>query len=505
VTRRRKPNREVPLLILAGVIALALLSPLVLVALDAHSAGWGEIHRTLFRSRSAMLLRHTVVLALIVAVLAAAIGTAMAWLTERTALPARRLWTVLLVLPVAIPDFVVGYAWHSFAPHLAPLVGASIVMTLGTYPLVYLPVAAALRRADPSMEEAAHSLGVGRAATFVRVTLPLVRTAILGGCVLVVLTVISEYGAFEILGYQTFTTEIFTEFQFDSRAAGALAIPLVLLGLVALLTEGLIPRRPVTGSTPRRTVRPARLRRLTVAAMLAMAALVALGVGVPVGTIVYWMASGQHTTLPATATVATATWTTLSYAAAGAAVAVVLALPVALVSFRRSTVPRAVLERGTYVTKALPGVVIALSLVFFATRYAFGLYETSTLLVAAYVILNFPLALVCVKASVAHVPPRLTDVGRSLGRGPAAVFMRVTLPLLAPGLLAGFCLVFLTAVTELTATLVLAPIGVQTLATQFWAFQQNIAYSAAAPYALVMVALAVIPGALLGLWFDRER
>ena len=162
------------------------------------------------------------------------------------------------------------------------------------------------------------------------------------------------------------------------------------------------------------------------------------------------------------------------------------------------------LERSTYVTKALPGVVIALSLVFFATRYAFGLYETSTLLVAAYVILNFPLALVCVKASVAHVPPRLTDVGRSLGRGPVAVFLRVTLPLLAPGLLAGFCLVFLTAVTELTATLVLAPIGVQTLATQFWAFQQNIAYSAAAPYALVMVALAVIPGTLLGLWFDRD-
>jgi iron(III) transport system permease protein len=505
VTRRRRPGREVPLLVVAGVIALALLSPLVLVALDAHSAGWGEIHRTLFRSRSAMLLRHTVVLAVVVSVLAAVIGTAMAWLTERTALPARRLWTVLLVLPVAIPDFVVGYAWHSFAPRLAPLVGASIVMTLGTYPLVYLPVAAALRRADPSMEEAAHSLGVGRAATFFRVTLPLVRTAILGGCVLVVLTVISEYGAFEILGYQTFTTEIFTEFQFDSRAAGALAIPLVILGLLVLLTEGLIPRRTVAGSAPRRAVRPAPLRRLAVPAMVAMAALVALGVGVPVGTIVYWMASGQHTTLPATASVGTATWTTLSYSAAGAAVAVVLALPVALISFRRSTIPRAVLERSTYVTKALPGVVIALSLVFLATRYVFGLYETSTLLVAAYVILNFPLALVCVKASVAHVPPRLTDVGRSLGRGPVTVFARVTLPLLAPGLLAGFCLVFLTAVTELTATLVLAPIGVQTLATQFWAFEQNIAYSAAAPYALVMVALAVIPGVLLGLWFDRAR
>jgi iron(III) transport system permease protein len=505
VTRRRRPAREVPLLVVAAIIALALLSPLALVALDAHSAGWTEIHRTLFRARSVMLLRHTVVLAAIVALAAAVLGTGTAWLTERAALPARRLWTVLLVLPVAIPDFVVSYAWHSFVPRMPPLLGASIVMTLGTYPLVYLPVAAALRRADPSMEEAAHSLGVGRVATFRRVTLPLVRTAILGGCVLVVLTVISEFGAFEILGYQTFTTEIFTEFQFDARAAGSLAIPLVLLGLAVLLAEGALPRRTVAGSAPRRAVRPVRLRRLTAPAMLALAALVVLAVGVPVGTIVYWMAASQQTTLPATATLATATLTTLSYSAAGAAAAVVLALPVALISLRRATVPRTVLERSTYLTKALPGVVVALSLVFFATRYAFGLYETSTLLVVAYVILNFPLALVCVKASVAHVPPRLTDVGRSLGRGPVAVFLRVTLPLLAPGLLAGFCLVFLTAVTELTATLVLAPIGVQTLATQFWAFQQNIAYSAAAPYALVMVALAVIPGTLLGLWFDRER
>ena len=149
--------------------------------------------------------------------------------------------------------------------------------------------------------------------------------------------------------------------------------------------------------------------------------------------------------------------------------------------------------------------VIALSLVFFATRYAYGLYETSTLLVIAYAILNFPLALVCVRASVAQIPPRLPEVGRSLGRGPIAVFCRVTLPLLAPGLLAGYCLVFLTAATELTATLVLAPIGVETLATQFWAFQQNAAYGAAAPYALVMVALARGARALLGLWFDRER
>jgi iron(III) transport system permease protein len=489
----------------SAAIALALLAPLALIALDARNAGWAEIQRVLSGSRSLMLLRHTVVLCAVVVACAAAIGTAAAWLTERTALRARRVWTVLLVVPVAIPDFVVGYAWHSFWPRVNPLLGASIVMTLGTYPLVYLPVAAALRRADPATEEAAHSLGISRPAAFLRVTLPLVRTAILGGCVLVVLTVISEYGAFEILRYQTFTTEIFTEFQFDSQAAGALAIPLVVLGLLALSIEGLVRRRPRAGLAARRAVTPVRLGRMRAPALLALATLVGVGVGVPVGTVVYWMAQSQHTTLPAAATLASATWTTISYSAWGALAAVVAAVPVAMLSFRRSGPVRSLLERSTYVTKALPGVVVALSLVFFSTRYAFGLYQSSFLLVAAYSILNFPLALVCVKASVAQVPPGLPDVGRSLGRGSITVFVRVTLPLLAPGLLAGFCLVFLTAVTELTATLVLAPIGVQTLATQFWAFQQNVAYGAAAPYALVMVGLAVLPGALLGVWFDRER
>ena len=503
----RGHGRDWLVVVLSLAIAVALLAPLLLIVLDAHSGsgGWSEVDHVLFRGRSGMLLSHTVILAALVAVLAASIGIAAAWCTERTTLPAKRVWTVLLVMPVAIPDFVVGYAWHSIDATLSPLLASTLVMTLGTYPLVFLPVAAALRRADPAMEETARSLGKGRVATFAQVTLPLVRTAVLGGCVLVILTVLSEYGAFEILRYQTFTTEIFTEFQFDPQAAGALSLPLVLLGLLVLGVDGLIPRRGVARAAARRACRPHKLGRALIPTTVALAALVGLGIGVPIGTIVYWMLQSQHSTLPAAATLGAATWTTIRYSAAGAGVAVLLALPVAMVTFRRSTPARIALERSTYVTQAAPGVVIALALVYFATHYVFGLYQTTTLLILAYAILHFPLALVCVKTSVSQAPVRLLDVGRSLGRSPLYVFFRVTLPLLAPGLIAGFCLVFLTAVTELTATLVLAPIGVQTLATQFWAYQSEVAFGAAAPYALMMIALAVIPGALLGLWFDRER
>jgi iron(III) transport system permease protein len=500
---RRRARSNPVLLTLAGLIGIALLLPLASLAVDAKQAGWTEISAVLFRSRSLSLLTNTVVLAVLVTPLAAAIGTAAAWFTERTALPARRVWTVLLVLPVAMPDFVVGYAWHTIAPTMSPLWAATVVMTLSSYPLVYLPVAAALRRSDPALEETARSLGVGSVATFFRVVLPGIRTALFSGSLIVVLILISEFGAFEILRFQTFTTEVFTEFQFNPSAAAALSIPLVLLGLLILLGESFVPRTPVGALPSTRHASQVPLGRTAPLVTAALAALVGLAVAVPIGTLIYWMTSSQHSTLPAQATVAQATLSTVTYCAAGAAVAVVLALPIAFLSARRGRGLASAIERSTYVTLALPGVVIALSLVFFAVRFAYGIYETSGLLIAAYGLLTFPLALSCVKTSVRQSPAMLPAVARSLGRSAPYVFMRVTVPLIAPGVIAGFCLVFLTATTELTATLVLAPLGIQTLTTQFWAFQSEGAYGAAAPYALVIIALSMVPGALLAIWFDR--
>jgi len=152
----------------------------------------------------------------------------------------------------------------------------------------------------------------------------------------------------------------------------------------------------------------------------------------------------------------------------------------------------------------MPGIVIAFAFSYFSERYANGfLYQSAPLLIVAYSILFFPLALVGVKASVAHAPVSLEDVGRSLGQRRLAVLWRVTLPLVGPGLAAAFCLVFLAAVTELTATLILVPTGVETLSTQFWAYQQNLSYGQAAPFALVIMAIAAVPSYVLGRFFDR--
>jgi iron(III) transport system permease protein len=218
---------------------------------------------------------------------------------------------------------------------------------------------------------------------------------------------------------------------------------------------------------------------------------------------VYWILRGGSSTLPS-ASIGSALWHTVFYSSAAGLVATVAALPTAILSVRHPGRVAAFLERSSYLVLAMPGLVIALALTYFSERYAAGLlYQSSTMLIAAYAIMFFPLALVAVRASVAQAPPGLEEVGRSLGRPRRDVLWRLTVPLVAPGLAAAFCLVFLEAVTELTATLVLIPTGAHTLSTQFWAFQTNISYGQAAPYAGLIILIAAVPSIVLGRWFDR--
>ncbi|MBO0729853.1 MAG: iron ABC transporter permease [Acidimicrobiaceae bacterium] len=491
-----------------AIVALVLLGPLAFLIYQAQQVGWQTLRPLVFRHLTLVLLWHTVELALVVGAACAVLGTAAAWLVERTELPGRRVWAVVLVLPLAIPDFIVGYAWNSAAPAVHGFRGAVLVMTLALYPLVYLPVAAALRRADPSLEETARSLGLGPVATFFRVTVRQIRPAITGGCLVVTLALLAEYGAFEILRFQTFTTEIFAEFNlgFATSTASALAVVLVLLSAVVLAGEAGVNRGGrIARSSPQAARLPGRrhLGRMTIPALLVVAVVVALGVGMPVGTIIYWMASSHSTTLPG-GSLASALWHTVSYGATAALLAAAGALPIAIASVRHRSRLTVVMERSTFFVQALPGIVIALSLVYFVQRHLQRFYQHPIVLVVAYAMLFFPLALVCVRASVAQAPTRLEEAARALGRGPLATFVRVTLPLVAPGLAAGFCLVFLSAGTELTATLLLVPTGAHTLATQFWAYQTNTSYGAAAPYAAVIVGVAAVPSILLSRWFDKR-
>ncbi len=504
----RRPTRPTGLLLASLLVALVLVVPLVFLLVEAQGAGVSKVVHLIWRPLTLSLLWNTIRLAVVVAALCAVIGTGAAWLVERTDLPGRGVWAVLLVIPMAIPDFVVSFGWASLSTSVSGYWGAVLVMTLAVYPLVYLPVASSLRNADPAQEEVARSLGTGRLETFWRITVGQARTAILGGSLLVVLVLLAEYGAFEILGYRTFTTAIFTEFSisFNVATACALSLVLIVLGLVVLTGESMGGGRGRVSRVDRMAQRRASRQRLgawKAPALLAVTVLAGLALGVPVGSASYWWATGPEHVLEGVSIVS-ATWHTGLYSACAAAISTAMALPVAILAIRHDGRLHRLVERSTYLVLAMPGVVIALSLAYFSEQYAGGLwYQTAPMLVVAYAIMFFPLALVGVRASVTRAPVGLEDVARSLGQGRLAVFWRVTRPLVGPGLAAAFCLVFLSAVTELTATLILVPTGVQTLATQFWSYQQNLAYGQAAPFALLMIGIAAVPSYVLGRYFDR--
>jgi len=506
--RPRSLRRPWVLTCLSVGVAAGLVLPLVFLLMQARQIGWSTLRPLLFRQLTVHLLWNTVSLTVVVTLLCAVVGTLAAWFVERTDLPGRRAWAVLVVVPLGIPDFVTSFGWRSIFQSLGGFSGATLVMTVAVYPLVYLPVAASFRNADPAQEEVARSLGLGRARTFWRVTLGQARPAIIGGSLLVALILLAEYGAFEILGFRTFTTEIFTESHvaFGVAASCALSLVLVLIGALVLVGEGATRGRGRSarlGPLAPRPARPHRLGRATLPVLGGFALLVALALGVPLGAIVYWLVQGGRSTLPA-ASIGSAVWHTALYGGAAGVLATGLALPVALLSVRHPSRLAGMLERSTYVVLAIPGLVVALSLTYFSERYAAGfLYQSTVLLIVAYAVMFFPLALVAVRTSVLQSPTGLEEMARSLGSTRLAVLWRVTVPLIGPGLAAAFCLVFLETVTELTATLVLIPTGAQTLSTQFWAFSSNISYSQAAPYAALMVLVAALPSYVLGRWFDR--
>jgi len=509
----RRASRPVALYTAASAVAALMAVPLVFLLIEAAGAGAGELRSLIFRPLTWSLLWNTVRLSAVVTVACAVIGTAAAWCVERTDLPGHRVWAVLVVIPLAIPDFVVSFGWNSLWTWAHGFTGAVIVMTLAVYPLVYLPVAASLRGADPSQEEVARSLGVGRVRTFARITLGQAKGAIGGGCLLVALVLLAEFGAFEILGYQTFTTEIFTEFHGYSFAAScALSLVLVLLSLLVLAGEATLRgsgrggRVARTGPMTQRITPPQRLGRLRWPVLALFAALVVLALGIPVASALYWMAAGLPPALSGGANVSllNAAAHTAGYGGAAGVLATVLAFPVALLAVRQSGRARHFLEGSTYLVLGMPGVVVAFALSYFTERYLAGFgYGTAALLVGCYAIMFFPLALVGVKASLARAPVSLDEVARSLGQRRLAVLFRVTARLAGPGLVAAFCLVFLSVVTELTATLLLIPTGTQTLATQFWSYETNLSYSQAAPFALVMMVVAAVPSYLLGRFFQR--
>jgi iron(III) transport system permease protein len=498
--------------------AAAAALPPAYILIRAAGGGLDVLAGALLRPSTAMLLGRS--LALTGGVLALALGIALpaAWLVTRTDLPGRRVGAVLVALPLVFPSYVAAFAFVSvLGPRgvlqgwLEPLgvgelpalaygySGACLVLGLFTYPYLYLLLVAALRDLDTSAEESSRSLGAGPWRTFFAVVVPRLRPALAGGSLLVVLYTLADFGAVSITRFNTFTVAIYNAYSglFDRTAAAGLAAVLMLLAFAAVWAESAVAGRLRLdgGRTPRPAV-PVSLGRWKWPTLISLVSLATVNLALPLGLVLFWTVRARLAGLPL-GTAWRAAGNSLTAAAAAALVALVLALAVAWWRERYPGAWAGAVDRLARAGYALPGLVIALALVFFAARWARPLYQSLALLVAAYVIRFLPEALAAARAALAAVPVRLEEAARSLGRRPAQVLREVTLPLMRRGLLAGLGLVFLTSMKELPATLILRPIGFDTLATRVWSHAAEGIYSRAAVPALLLVAVSALPVYLL--------
>jgi len=508
--RANRGARAPAALIGAAAFAAALvLLPILATIVQASGLSAPRAAHLLMRPLVGVLIMNTVGLVVAASATCAIIGTATAWLIERTDVPGRKVWAALAVAPLAIPPFISSYAWVSLSNGLQDFAGALLVVTCAYYPLVYLPVAAALRGLDPRLEESARSLGLGPWARFFRVVAMQLRPALYGGILLVALDVLIEFGAFALLRFRTFTTELYAQYRtgLDGPESALLAVVLIALCLVCVVGElnlrGRARYAPV-GSGARRVAAPVRLGWLRWPALLGFAGLTIATLGVPLGMIGYWLT--QHAEA-ATSPVAPswlalfgATFASLSYGLAGAAAALLLAAPLGYLATRYPSRLSTALERTAYLAQGVPAIVVALAFISLTVQTIRPLYQSAALLVIAYAILFLPFALVGVRSALAQVQVGLEEAGRSLGLGWFAVTLRVLAPLAGPGLGAGAAMVFVFVATELTATLLLAPIGTRTLATEVWANTTSLAFAAAAPFAAMMLAIS-----LLSTWLLARR
>lgn len=517
MSRRRAPGA----LVLVGIaVSAAFLIPAAYLVWrnftnDADPGG------LLFSARTLEPLLRTLRLAITVSAATAVLGTSLAWLTTRTDLRFARFWRVILPLPLVFPTFVGAAAFISAlnpgglaadalgsigvdgTPQLRGFFGAWLVLTLFTYPYVYLPVAARLRQLSGSLEESARMLGDSAFEAFRRIVLPQIAASITAGTVLVFLYAISDYGAVQLMGYDTLTRAIETNYLARPPIAFALSLILLVLAGVVVAIERAASRRMVVGAGSRST-RPVsyRLGRWRLPATLFTLIVALFAIGAPLAALLDWATDGllrqsrggRSLTIDRS-TVIDATVNTLQVSVLAAIAAVVAVLPIAFLIGRYRSRLAEPMNAVIIATFAIPGILIALSLRFWTIRAGFAgdlLFDTLALLIFAYTVRFASLAMGVTLNAVRAVPHHLDDAAATLGASRMKRLLTIDLPLMRPGLLAAAGLVLLSVMKELPISLILAPFGFRTLTTRIFGSVNEAFVAEAGIMALVLVAMSAV-------------
>lgn len=503
----RRSHRGSAWWIATGVVLLpALIPPLALTAgvLTSSTTTIVPLYRLVALSAATLSLTAAVTLTSLV------LGMTTAWLTSRTDLPGRRLWTIAAALPLVIPSYmaaltIIGAAGPSGVlsrwlgievPIPYGFVGAWLALSVFLAPMAHLILTPGLRAIDPATEEAATGLGASRLRTFLTVTLPQLRPALVSAGLMIGLYTISDFGAVSLLRFDTFTRAIYTLYagQIDRRPAAALSVALMFLALVILLSERRTRSRAryETSSSKRRR-KPVALRRgEKIAATGFLSAYAGLALALPIAVLGYWLYRGS-----AAGNTAGSVWDemarSLGVSLLSAVAAVAAAYPVAMVTtWRRRRLSGAV-DTSVWAMYSLPHITVGVAVVAFALEFLPPLYQTLPLLVVVYVGMFMAQAVSPVQDSLRRTSPDLEDASRGLGRGALRTLWRVTLPTTRSGAIAGAALVFISVMKELPATLLLRPNGYETLAIRIWSATGEGFYTTASAASLALLLVSIVP------------
>jgi iron(III) transport system permease protein len=504
------------LTLIAGVVATAITLPFVYLIIRTTSLGGDELWELISNPRNLTIMLNSAGMATIVTLLSALIAVPLAFLTVRTNLPGRRFWLIVTTLPLAVPSYVGSFTLiATFAPRgsllqllLQPLgveelpslygwPGVILAMTLFTYPYMLLSVRAGLQGIDPSLEEASRSLGYSSKETFFRVVLPQLKPSLVAGGLLVALYSLRDFGTPSLMQFDAFTRAIFVQYKtsFNRDSAAALSLMLVALVMLILWVEYRVRSRGAYYSRGSASLRPQKIVKLGIWKWVAFGfclLISILGVALPIGVTLFWLLQGFFIPDYVFPDLLPSIFNSVSAAAFAGITTTIFALPIAILSVRFPSKITAMIERCSYIAFGLPGIVVALAVVFFGANYLPVLYQTLPMLIFAYLVLFVPQSVGSIRSSLLQVNPRLEESARSLGRTPWQTLREVTLPLVSPGLVSGAVLVFLTAIKELPAAIMLAPIGFDTLAVEIWKATENVDFADAASASLAMLFVSMI-------------
>ena len=488
------------ILVVAGVLI-----PISYLVVRAFQADPELLFDLVFRWKNAVLLFNTLSLTVGVILLSSCIALPMAWLSARARMTGRTVLTVIGVLPLAVPGYVMAYVLLATTgpfgtladtvgvviPRLDGYDGALIALSLTTYPYLFLNLRTTLMGMEPKLEDAARSLGAGRFETFFRVILPQLRPAFLAGGLLVGLHVLGDFGVVSLMRFETFSYALYLQYTaaYDRIYAAWLALILLGITLCALLFEAYLLKGVVFRSTGRSDEEEPQLTTIGNWRWIGYGFGGLIGfvsAGLPVLTVSYWMFAGESGQL-LTASLGGAVWNSVSVSMPAALLAAVLTLPLAYIGVRYNSVWSTGVERIAYFGYATPRLAFALAWIVFVLAFLPFAYQSLLVLVCVYALHFLAESIGPIRSAFYQTPVQLEEVGRTLGNSSVRIFTYIIFPLVRRGVLVGIAFVFLSAMKELPMTLLLSPPGFQTLATNTWGYAEEAMFAQAAPHALAIM------------------